>query len=151
MLECRKAATMRRRGLFGLSVLAVVLSVGVGVWLWQTVELSSVSRVAEQVEQLKPVAGAIRLALIGLLAVFWPRLVDLAWRFARVNEGKRAHLLAQRWRVVGWLLVIELVLGQNLVLGAQGDACSAPGGCGPGMAPINPLGRVFAVTTGPAV
>jgi hypothetical protein len=151
MAECRKAATVRRRGLLGLSLLAVVLTAGVGVLLWRAIELSSVSRVAQQVEQLKPVAATVRLALIGLLAVFWPRLVDLALRFHRVSEDKRADLLAQRWRVVGWLLVIELVLGQNLVLGAQGDACSAPAGCVPGMAHSNPLGRCFAVTTGPAV
>ena len=42
-----------RRGLLGLSVLAVVLAAGGGVLLWQAVELSSVAQVAAQVDELK--------------------------------------------------------------------------------------------------
>ncbi len=120
-----KAAGMRRRGLIGLSVLAVFLTIGVGFLLWQAVELSSVSWVSAQVDHLKPIASGVRLALIGGVAAFWPTLVALAYRKGRVAEGKRDALLAQRWRVVGWLLGLELVLGQNL------------------------LSRFLAVTTGP--
>ncbi len=116
---------MRRRGLLGLSLLAVVLTVGVGLWLWQAVELSSVSRVSAQVDQLKPIASAVRVALIGLVAILWPKLVRVVERYGWVDEGQREELLTHRWRVVGWLLGLELVLGQNL------------------------LGRFLAVTTGP--
>ena len=118
---------MRRHGLLGLTVLAVVLTMGVGLLLWQAVELSSVSTVSAQVDQFKPFASGVRLVLIGLLATLWPRLVHLAHRSGRVDDSQRDSLLAQRWPVVGWLLVIELVLGQNL------------------------FGRIFAVTTGPIV
>ena len=107
-------AAMRRRALLGFSALAVVLSMGVGLLLWQTVELSSVSKVSDQVEQFKPFASGIRLALIGLLAVFWPRLVYLAHSLGRIDQEQRDSLLTLRWRVMGWLLVIELLLGQNL-------------------------------------
>ncbi len=110
-----KVTVIRRRGLIGLSVLAVVLTAGIGVVLWQAVELSSVSQVSAQVDQLKPFASGIRLALIGLLAALWPKLVWLAHRSGRIDEGQRDGLVAQRWRVVGWLLVIELVLGENLL------------------------------------
>jgi len=114
-----------KSGLLGLSVLAVVLAAGVGVLLWQAVELSSVAQVAAQVDELKPVATGIRLALIGLVAALWPGLIGLAQRAGRIGKERRNDLLAQRWRLVGWLLVIELVLGQDL------------------------LGRLFAATTGP--
>ena len=127
MAVSSKTAAMRRRGLFGCSVLAVVLAISVGALLWQAVELSSMSQVSAQIDRFKPVASGIRLALISLLAVSWPRLVRLACRSGRVDQGQRDSLLAQRWRVVGWLLVIELVLGQDL------------------------FGRFFAVTTGPMV
>ena len=122
-----KVTVMRRRGLIGLSVLAVFLTIGVGFLLWQAVELSSVSWVSAQVDRLKPLTSGGRLALIGLVAVLWPTLVRLARRHGRVDERQRHDLLAQRWRVVVWLLGLELVLGQNL------------------------LGRIFAVTTGPIV
>ena len=115
MVGFSKATIARRRGLLGLSLLAVVLAIGVGTLLWQTVGVSSVSRVSEQVQQLKPVAATIRLGFIALLAAVWPWFVERAYPCGRVDEIKRAHLLAQRWRVVGWLLVIELMLGQNLL------------------------------------
>ena len=118
-------AAVRRRRLFGLSVLAIGLTIGVGLLLWQATELTSVSKISDQIEQFKPMASGIRLALIGLLGVFWPRLVYLAHSLGQVDQEKRDSLLALRWRVVGWLLVIELMLGQNL------------------------LGRMFTVTTGP--
>ena len=115
MVGFNKPVTVRRRGLVGFSLLAVVLTVGVGALLWQTVGVSSVPRVSEQVQQLKPVAAGIRLGFVVLLAVLWPWLVERAYRYGRVNESKRTHLLAQRWRVVAWLMIIELVLGQNLL------------------------------------
>ena len=127
MAVSNKPAAMRRHGFLGLSLLAVALTIGVGVVLWQAVELSSVSRVSAQIEQIRPFATSVRLVLISLVAVMWPRLVQLAHQHGRIAEARRDDLLAQRWRVVGWLLVIELVLGQDL------------------------FGRLVAVTIGPMV
>jgi len=120
-----KPAAMRRRGFVGFSLLAIALTIGVGAVLWQAVELSSVSRVSAQIDRVRPIASAVRLASIGAVAALWPKLTHLAHRYGRIDEVRRDDLLAQRWRVVGWLLVIELVLGQDL------------------------LGRFFAVMTGP--
>ena len=64
---------------------------------------------------LKPVAGAVRLLLIGLLTLFWPRLVDLVAHIRNANDRTRTYWLALRWRVTGWLLIIELVLGRDLL------------------------------------
>ena len=95
--------------------MAVVLTIGCGVLLWQVVGLSSVSQVSAEIDRIKPFASAVRLALIGLAAALWTQLIRLAHRYGRVDERRREDLMAQRWRVVGWLLVIELVLGQNLL------------------------------------
>ena len=110
-----KAVVVNRGGLLGLSLLAAVLAAGVGVLLWQAVELSSMAQVAARIDELKPIATGIRLALIGLVAVLWPWLIGLANLAVRIGEQQRDDLLAQRWRLVGWLLVIELVLGQDLL------------------------------------
>jgi len=104
-----------RSGVLGLSLLAVVLAAGVGVLLWQAIELSSVAQVAARIDELKPVATGIRLAFIGLVAALWPWLIGLAHRAGRIGEDKRVDLLAHRWRLVGWLLAIELVLAQDLL------------------------------------
>jgi hypothetical protein len=110
-----KAVVVNRRGLLGLSLLVAVLAAGVGVLLWQAVELSSMAQVAARVDDLKPIASGIRLALIGLVAALWPWLIGLAHRAGCIGKKQRDDLLAQRWRLVGWLLVIELVLGQELL------------------------------------
>ena len=115
MAVSSKAPFMRRRWFIGLSLLAVGLLFAVGALLWQAAELSSLSTVSDQVVRLKPFAGAIRLLLIGILAALWPRLVDLAVHYGRVDAAERSKLYALRWRVVAWLLIIELMMGQDLV------------------------------------
>jgi hypothetical protein len=127
MAVFNKSTVMRRRGFLGLSLLAVALTIIMGVVLWQAVELSTVAQVSAQIDRIRPFASGVRFAFIGAVAALWPKLIHLVCRYGRVEEARRDDILAQRWRVVGWLLVIELVLGQDL------------------------FGRFFAVTTGPVV
>ncbi len=109
-----KVPSMRRRWFIGLSFLAVGLIVALGVLLWYSAELFSLSTVSDQVARLKPFADVIRLLFIAALAARWPKLVDLTVRSGRVDAAERSRLLALRWRVVAWLLIIELIVGQDL-------------------------------------
>ncbi len=109
-----KVPSMCRRWFVGLSLLAVGLIFAVGALLWQAAELSSLSAVSAQVVRLKPFAGVIRLLFIAALAALWPKLIDLAVHSGRVDAAERSRLLALRWRVVAWLLIIELIVGQDL-------------------------------------
>ena len=106
---------MRWRWLVGLSLLSIALIAVLGVLLRYSAERYSLSAVSEQILRLKPLAGATRIMLIGLLVLFWPRLVDLAVQYRRVDAAARSRLIALRWRVVIWLLIIELMIGQDLV------------------------------------
>jgi hypothetical protein len=115
MAGSSRVVSGRRSWFLGLSLLALALVLAVGAVLWQAVELASLAALSERIEGIKPVAGAVRLLLMGLLALFWPRLVRFVARARNVNDRTRTHWLALRWRVTGWLLVIELVLGQNLL------------------------------------
>lgn len=115
MAAFSSGAQMRRRWFLTLSLVAVGGVIAVGLVLWQAVELNSLSTVSERVAAAKPFASAIRFALIGLLALAWPWLPAL-WAGADGNDDRtHARWMALRWRVVGWLIVIELVLGQNLI------------------------------------
>ena len=108
-------ALLRRRWFLSLSVFTVIGVSAIGLALWQAIELSSLSTVAERVEAVKPLLSAFRFVVIGFLALTWPRIPAL-WVKAR-GDSHRAHerWMALRWRVFVWLVVIELVLGQNLV------------------------------------
>lgn len=115
MAACSNGAFLRRRWFLTLSLIAAIGVIAVGVLLWQAVGLSSLSTVAERVGEARPYLSTMRFSLIGLLALAWPRLPAL---WAGVNgEDSRAYArwMALRWRAIGWLLVIELVLGQNLI------------------------------------
>ena len=115
MAAFSNGAQLRRRWFLTLSLVAVGGVIAVGLVLWQAVELNSLSTVSERVAAAKPFASAIRFALIGLLALAWPWLPAL-WAGADGNDDRtHARWMALRWRVVGWLIVIELVLGQNLI------------------------------------
>ena len=115
MAAFSNGAKLRRRWFLTLSLVAAVGVIAVGLVLWQAVDLSSLSTVSERVATAKPFASAIRFALIGLLALAWPWLPAL-WAGTNCDDDRtHARWMALRWRVVGWLLVIELVLGQNLI------------------------------------
>jgi hypothetical protein len=115
MAAFSNGAPLRRRWFLTLSLVAVGGVIAVGLVLWHAVGLSSLSTVSERVAAAKPFASAIRFALIGALALAWPWLPAF-WAGANGNDDRtHARWMALRWRVVGWLIVIELVLGQNLI------------------------------------
>jgi hypothetical protein len=113
MAACSNGTGLRRRWFLTLSLVAAAAVIVVGIVLWQAVELSSLTAVSERVDRLRPLLGRLRLVLIGVLAVVWPWLSSL--RSRGDYEATRARWMALRWRVVGWLFVIELIIGQNLL------------------------------------
>jgi Flp pilus assembly pilin Flp len=106
---------VRRRWFLLLTSLAFVLALVVGGGLWHSVETSSVSEIQTLVDALKPTFTGIRLFLIALVAVAWSFVTSILHRWGRINEAQVTTMLALRWRIVTWLVVIEGVLGQNLL------------------------------------
>ena len=106
---------LRRRWFFLLTLLAFGLALGAGAILWRSVETTSVVAVQTRIDALKPVLTGIRLAIIALVAIAWPWLVNALHCWGRIDGTQAANLVAVRWRIVTWLVVIELVLGQNLL------------------------------------
>ncbi|MCP3884947.1 MAG: hypothetical protein GY700_05645 [Propionibacteriaceae bacterium] len=106
---------LRRRWFFLLTLLAFALTLITGSILWHSVQTSSVSEIHSRIDALKPFFTGFRLFLIALVAMTWPLLTSVLHRWERIDEGQRDTLDNLRWRVVTWLVVIELVLGQNLL------------------------------------
>ena len=115
MAVFRNRFAMRRRWFVLLTLLAFGLALGIGAFLWQSMQTSSVVAIQSRIDVLKPVLTAIRFLLIGLVALLWPAFTRGLHRWGRVDEAGAARLLSQRWRIVTWMVVIELVLGQNLL------------------------------------
>ena len=108
-------STFRRRWFFLLTLLAFGLALGVGGVLWYSVQASSVITMQTRIQGLKPILTGIRVSLITLVAIAWPWLTKSLHRWRHLDTAQAATLLALRWRIVTWLVVIELVLGQNLL------------------------------------
>ena len=106
---------MRQRWFLLLTLLAFVLALVVGGGLWYSVETSSVSEFQTRVGALKPACTGLGVFLSGLVAVAWRFVTSVLHRWGRINEAQATMMLALRWRIVTWLVVIEGVLGQNLL------------------------------------
>jgi len=115
MAVSNNGLTMRRRGFFLLTLLAFGLGMGAGAILWHSVETTSVVAVQTRIDALRPLLTGIRLSLIALVAIAWPWLVNILQRWGHLDDMQAENLLAARWRIMTWLVVIELVLGQNLL------------------------------------
>ena len=98
-------------------MLSLALGVAAGIAgfvLWHAVDGNGLESVAGWVDRLSGPLGAARLGLIGLVAWLWPWFCarrGAAWDGAAPPPRSGLTL---RWRVVGWLLVIELLVGRNL-------------------------------------
>ena len=106
---------LRRRWFFLLTWLAFALALVAGGILWYSVETSSVSEIQTRVDAMKPVFTGSRLFLIALVAVAWSFVTNHLHRWGRIDKAQAIAMFALRWRIVTWLVVIELVLGQNLL------------------------------------
>ena len=115
MAASRNWFAMRRRWFVMLTLLAFGLTLGIGAFLWQSAQTSSIAAIQTRIDVMKPVFTTIRFLLIGLVALLWPALTNMLHRWGRVDEAGAAQLLSLRWRIVTWLVVIEQMLGQNLL------------------------------------
>lgn len=115
MAVFRNGLARRRRWFVLLTLLVFGLALGIGAFLWQAVQASSLVAIQTSIELMKPLFTTVRLLLIGLVALAWPAMTRTLHRRGRIDEGGAGRLLSLRWRFVTWLLIIELLLGQNLL------------------------------------
>jgi len=115
MAAFHSGPVLRRRWFFLLTLLAFALALVTGGILWYSVGASSVSEIQTRVDSMKPHFTGIRLILIVLVAMAWPFVTNYLHRWGRIDESQATIMLALRWRFVTWLVVIEMVLGQNLL------------------------------------
>ena len=115
MAAFRNGFAMRRRWFVLQTLLACGLALGIGALLWQSVQTSSVAAIQSRIDVMKPIFTAIRFSIIGLVAFSWPTITRGLQRWESIDEAGATRLLSMRWRIVVWLMVIELMLGQNFL------------------------------------
>jgi hypothetical protein len=109
----------KRKGLLLLSLTATLIALITGLVLWDSIQTHSIQSIRNHLDHWQPLLTAIRWTLIGGLALGWQLLCRL-WIRARNLSHLEAHqLITLRWRIVGWLVVIELTLGQGVFIKAM--------------------------------
>ena len=98
-----------------LTLLAFGLAACTGGILWQAMHTSPMAEVQARVEAMQPAFTAVRMLVVGVAALCWPGIIRLLSRWGRMGALRAARLQAWRWQVAAWLVVIELMLGQDLL------------------------------------
>ncbi len=87
----------------------------IGVILWRYVETGSVVEVRQRLDAVLPIATVLRIALISAIAIGWRSLLEQLQQRSVFSREQLDRLVNLKWRLVMWLVGIELVLGQNLI------------------------------------
>ena len=109
-----------------LTLVAMLMALFVGLFLWDSVQTHSVQVIRTRLDHWQLILTGIRWTLIASLALAWPRLCHWWTKAANLNSHKTQQLTTLRWRIVGWLVVIELILGQGVLVKAMA-LISGPG------------------------
>ena len=97
------------------TVLAALLTAGAGFLLMHRLQLESVQSIRQDMQAWQPVLGAVRVTVIFLVALGWNRLVAVLASTGMLHPARAGQLAALRWRIVAWMVVLELVLGQGML------------------------------------
>jgi hypothetical protein len=99
-----------------LTLLFLVLALAVG---WRLLEVGStegLSRIVTAWAAWAPFLAVWRVGLIAAIALLWAPILRALIRAGRLEPRRYAALRALRWRVVGWLIVLELVLVRGVLM-----------------------------------
>ena len=98
-----------------LSLLALGLAALTGFALWQSVQVASLSGVQARLDALQPLWSVIRCSVLTLIAFGGSLFVYLQYRCGRIDAHALKLHQIRHWRVIAWLALIEVLLGQQLL------------------------------------
>lgn len=106
---------VKRLWFLRLCVLTIVSAIMIGAVLMVSLKSTSLESLQSSIDDYRTKMTAIRLMIIGLIALIWPKLVQHTERSGAISIERSTELRKLRWRIISWLLVIELLLGQDLI------------------------------------
>jgi len=110
----------RRKNFLLFTTMAVLLTALVGYLLMHRLQTDSVQSVQQSIEDWRTTLTAIRWAVIAVVALGWNHLIAWLADAKILSQAKANRLTGLRWRVVTWLVLLELVLGQGVLVNAIG-------------------------------
>ena len=107
---------MRKRPWFWrLTLLSTIIALLIGLILMRAAAQDELSMLHRDVATYRSLGAAIRLLLIGALAISWPHIVTAAEKRGAIHEKTAAGLCDARWRLLTWMLAAELLIGGDVL------------------------------------
>ena len=106
---------MQCRWFVRLSALALILAVILASLLAVTGHHGDLEALHNDIQNYRLATTTVRLSAIALIALAWPKLVRASEQRGHISLERGVELQALRWRIVTWLLLIEALVGQNLI------------------------------------
>ena len=110
----------RRKNFLLFTTMAVLLTALAGYLLMHRLHTDSVQSVQQSIDTWRTTLTAIRWAVIAVIAFGWNHLVVWLADTEILSRAKATRLTGLRWRAVTWLVLLELVLGQGVLVNAIG-------------------------------
>ncbi len=106
----------RYKGFLLCSAVAVVLTAGVGYLLMYRLQTNSVQSIQQSFDSWRITLMLCRWTVIALVAFSWHYAVRRFTAVGKMSSIQAEYLHGMRWRAVTWLILLELVLGQGMVV-----------------------------------
>lgn len=100
--------------------MAVLLTALVGYLLMHRLQTDSVQSVQQSIDAWRTALTVMRWTVIAVIAFGWNHLVGWLTDPEILSRTKATRLTDLRWRAVTWLVLLELVLGQGVLVNAIG-------------------------------
>ena len=104
-----------RRWFWRLCLIAAIATVAIGSLLLMLLQKSSIPALHAGIDAYHYPLTALRVAVIGTIALSWPRLIRFSEHRGTISIDRSIELASLRWRVFAWLLCIEALIGQDLI------------------------------------
>ncbi|MEZ5489031.1 MAG: hypothetical protein R3F50_01780 [Gammaproteobacteria bacterium] len=98
------------------SLAAALLTALVGYWLMHRLQTDSVPSIQQGIDSWRLTLTLCRWTVIALVAFGWNVGVEHLAKIGKIHSAQADQLHRYRWRAVAWLVILELVLGQGLVV-----------------------------------
>lgn len=110
----------RQKNFLLFTTMAVLLTALAGYLLMHRLQTDSVQSVQQSIDDWRTTLTAMRWTVIAVIAFGWNHLVAWLADAKILSQAKATRLTGLRWRAVTWLVSLELVLGQGVLVNAIG-------------------------------
>ena len=115
----------KRKGFLLLTTLAALSTGLVGFLLMHRLQTESVQAIQHSLDVWRMTLVLIRWTSITLVALSWGFFIARLASVGMISYDKVASVTEMRWRAVTWLVLLELVLGQGVLVKAVSLAVGA--------------------------